>query len=370
MSGIDADERYMAAAIALARRGLGACAPNPAVGALIVKDGAILARGWTQPGGRPHAEVEALRQAGEKSRGSTLYVTLEPCSHHGKTPPCAEAVAASGVARVVSAIEDPDPRVAGRGHELLRAAGLDVRTGVCAQAALAANLGHVLRVTQNRPLITLKLAMTADGFVAAGREEPRLSITGEAANRAVHVTRAMHDAILIGVGTALADDPLLTVRLPGLEQRRPLRIVLDSSLRISPASRLVATARSHPTLIIAGEAAPAASEARLLAENVAIARAPTDAAGRLDLRGALALLAARGLTRIFCEAGPTLAEALLREDVADDIIVLTSQKPLARPGLCGFTAERINALEDGSRYRLVEQRAIGDDLLTRRERIS
>jgi diaminohydroxyphosphoribosylaminopyrimidine deaminase/5-amino-6-(5-phosphoribosylamino)uracil reductase len=311
----DADARFMTAAIGLARRGLGLCAPNPAVGALIVRDGVIVARGWTQSGGRPHAETEALSKAGPLARGATLYVTLEPCSHHGKTPPCAEAIVAAGIVRVVSAIEDPDPRVAGRGHRILEAAGIKVTTNVCAEAALRGNLGHVLRVTKGRPMAALKLALTADGFAAAPEGEPRLSITGAVANGYVHMLRAMHDAILVGARTALADNPLLTVRLAGLEARK------------------------------------------------------RDEAGHAELGDAFELLAARGLTRVFCEGGPTLADALIARGLADEVIVLTSAKPLGREGRAGLDAASLAALADPARYEKVETRMIGEDRLMRSERV-
>jgi diaminohydroxyphosphoribosylaminopyrimidine deaminase/5-amino-6-(5-phosphoribosylamino)uracil reductase len=369
MIDADADARFMAAAIALARRGLGLCAPNPAVGALIVKDGAIVARGWTKPGGRPHAETEALREAGESARGATLYVTLEPCSHHGKTPPCAEAVAVAGLARVVSALEDPDPRVAGRGHRLLAEAGVKVATGVCAEAALRANLGHVLRVTSGRPMISLKLALTADGFAAGPKGDPRLAITGAAANGYVHVLRAMNDAVLVGARTALADDPLLTVRLAGLEARKPLRIVLDSDLKLRLKSRLVETAAVYPVLCIAAEDASMEKEERLAALGVEVVRAPRDQAGNADLGIALALLAARGITRVFCEGGPTLADALIARGFADEMILLRSAKPLGRDGRPGLSAGSLAALGDSTRYRIAETRMIGQDRLTRSERV-
>lgn len=217
MIHLDVDSRFMAAAIALGRRGQGLCAPNPAVGALIVRDGVIVGRGWTKPGGRPHAETEALRAAGDRAQGATIYVTLEPCSHHGATPPCAEAIIAAKIARVVYAACDPDPRVAGRGHKLLTEAGVEVTQGVLAEEARRANLGHILRVSRQRPLVALKLALTADGYAAGSAHDPRLAITGPHANGLVHVMRAMHDAIMVGAGTIAADDPLLNVRLPGLD---------------------------------------------------------------------------------------------------------------------------------------------------------
>jgi diaminohydroxyphosphoribosylaminopyrimidine deaminase/5-amino-6-(5-phosphoribosylamino)uracil reductase len=237
------DESYMAAALALGRRNLGRTAPNPAVGALIVRDGVIIARGWTAPGGRPHAEAQALAAAEENARGATLYVTLEPCSHNGATPPCADAIVAAGIARVVSAMEDPDPRVTGRGHARLREAGVAVAVAVCEKSARRDHLGHVLRVTQSRPMVTLKLARTPDGFAAGAAHDPRLRITGPVADAYTHVQRALHDAILIGAGTAREDDPLMTVRLPGMEHIKPLRVLLDSNLSLSPRSRLAVSAR-------------------------------------------------------------------------------------------------------------------------------
>src|SRR5579864_2671787 len=210
-----ADLRFMQLALALGRRGQGRTWPNPAVGAVIVKDGVIVGRGWTQAGGRPHAEVEALRRAGEAARGATLYVTLEPCSHHGKTPPCADAVIAAGIARVVSALEDPNPEVAGQGHARLRAAGIAVEVGVGAEAARRDHAGHIRRMRQGRPQVMLKLAISADGKAGAAGRRP-LAITGERVRDRVHLLRAQSDAIMIGIGTALADDPLLTCRLPGM----------------------------------------------------------------------------------------------------------------------------------------------------------
>ncbi len=365
----DEDARYMAAALNLARRGLGRVAPNPAVGALVVKDGAVVARGCTGVGGRPHAETIALREAGAAAVGATLYVTLEPCSHHGRTPPCAEAIIAAGIARVVSALDDPDPRVRGQGHAQLRAAGIDVRTGVLAEAAFRLNLGHILRVTQDRPMLTLKLAETADGYAAEPSGAPRLMITGDTANAHVHMLRALHDAILIGSGTALADDPLLTVRLPGLEVSKPLRILLNSKLVLSPASRLAMTAVDHPTLVVTTEAAAAPPAAQLAAKGVEIVRVAGDFAGHVDLAAALAYLAKRGLTRIFCEGGPRLAASLMQSGFADEIIVLTSASALGRPGLAALDAASRARLNDPTRYRCAEARMIGPDRLRRYERL-
>lgn len=363
------DARFMAAALALGRRGLGVCAPNPAVGALIVKDGVILGRGWTRPGGRPHAETEALREAGASARGATLYSTLEPCSHHGATPPCAEAIVASGISRVVYAVRDPDPRVAGDGAAILTAAGVEVTEGVLEEEARRANLGHMLRIAASRPMVTLKLAMTSDFYAAGSRHDPRLVITGAAANGLVHMMRAMHDAIMVGSGTILADDSLLSVRLPGLEMRKPLRVVLDTDLRLRIESFLVATAREIPALVIAGEGASVEAAGRLRAAGVEVEFAPRDNSGRASLRAALELLAARGLTRIFSEGGPRLAAALIGEGLADEVDLLTSPKPLGREGILGLVPPTAAILADPARYSCVETRLIGADRLVRYERV-
>jgi diaminohydroxyphosphoribosylaminopyrimidine deaminase/5-amino-6-(5-phosphoribosylamino)uracil reductase len=260
----------MSLALALGRRGLGNTWPNPAVGAVIARlEGGvpvIVGRGWTQPGGRPHAEVEALRRAGEAARGATLYVTLEPCSHHGKSPPCADAIVAAGIARVVSALEDPNPEVAGQGHARLRAAGIAVEVGLGSQEARRAHAGHLRRMVEHRPQVTLKLALSADRKVGAAGRRP-VEITGAAARARVHRMRAMNDAILIGIGTALADDPQLTCRLPGMEKRSPVRVVLDTSLRLPPGGALAKSARETPVWVVTGPDASAARRARHLAPD-------------------------------------------------------------------------------------------------------
>ena len=362
------DEAFMRAALAFGRRHLGETWPNPAVGALVVREGVIIGRGATRPGGRPHAETEALREAGEAARGATLYVTLEPCSHHGRTPPCADAIVTAGVARVVSALEDPDPRVAGRGHARLAAAGVEVRAGLLREEALRANLGHVLRVTQGRPMVTLKLAETADGYAAGSDHDPRLMITGLAANNRVQIWRAFHDAIMIGIGTAKADDPLLTVRLPGVT-RKPLRIVLDARLELSLRSRLVATARDLPTLVIAGRDAPGAAEGALIEAGVAVERVAVGADGRLDLAAALAVLGTRGITRVFSEGGPSIGSALVLSGLADEVVVVRAPRPLLREGVVALSAAAREALADPQRFTHVDTALAGVDRVLRFERI-
>jgi diaminohydroxyphosphoribosylaminopyrimidine deaminase/5-amino-6-(5-phosphoribosylamino)uracil reductase len=362
------DERFMAAVLSLGRRSLGLCAPNPAVGALIVKEGIVVGRGATSPGGRPHAERNAIDQAGVLAKGATIYVTLEPCAHQGRGAPCASAIVEAGLARVVSAMEDPDPRTAGGGHALLRQAGIEVTVGVGAEGARRAHLGHIVRVAQGRPAVTLKLAQTADGYAAGARNDPRLAITGEAANMRVQILRAMHDAIMIGIGTALGDDPLLTVRFPGAEAK-PLRVVIDPLLRLPPRSRLGATAGQYPTLVIAGRSAPAERAAALEAIGVEIVETETDGAGRLDLAAALRVLALRGITRVFSEGGPTVGSALIAAGLADETLIFTAPKPLGRPGTPALDQIARSTLNDSSLYRRGATAHFGVDELRLYERL-
>src|SRR6185436_2756578 len=242
------DERFMSLALALGGRGLGNTWPNPAVGAVVVKEGNLVGRGWTQPGGRPHAETEALLRAGAAARGATLYVTLEPCSHYGKTAPCADAIIKAGIARVVSALVDPNPEVAGAGHWRLAQAGIVVEVGIGAEEARRAHAGHIRRIEAGRPHVIFKLAVSADGKVARSDRSPT-PITREAARARVHLMRARSDAVLTGIGTIIADDPLLTCRLPGMSS--PVRVVLDGKLRLPLASKLVSTARQVPLWVLA-----------------------------------------------------------------------------------------------------------------------
>jgi diaminohydroxyphosphoribosylaminopyrimidine deaminase/5-amino-6-(5-phosphoribosylamino)uracil reductase len=321
---VSGDLNFMRLALALGRRNLGITQPNPSVGAVVVdpESGTILAAAATAPGGRPHAEPLALAQAGEAARGATLYVTLEPCSHHGRTPPCTDAILAAGIGRVVSAMDDPDPRVAGRGHALLRAAGVAVETGLCREEAARDHRGHSFRVTRGRPMLHLKLARTRDGF-AAGAGTERLRITGPVTDGAVHLWRARADAILVGIGTARADDPSLTVRLPGLAALSPQRIVLDSTLRLTPASVLARTARDVPVMVLTTRAAPVHARRALEACDIEVVTIPADGAGRIDLPAALERLGEFGLTRLCSEGGPRLAEALAEADLIDTVTLMT-----------------------------------------------
>lgn len=322
------DADHMAHALRLAARGLGRTWPNPAVGCILVKDGQIIGRGWTQVGGRPHAETMALAQAGTAARGATAYVTLEPCAHHGKTPPCAEALIAAGVARVVSALTDPDDRVSGKGHAMLRAAGIAVTEGVLADQAAAVNVGFLSRVTAGVPHVTLKLALTLDGRIANAAGASRW-ITGPSARRQVHAQRATHDAVMVGIGTALADDPDLTVRDLGVSHQ-PLRIVIDSGLRLPPDSRLVRTAREVPVWLC--HAKGASIPEGLQDKGLTLIPCATGPDGRVDIYDALQRLAAAGLTRIFCEGGGTLAASLIAGGHANEIIAFSAGRVFGSNG--------------------------------------
>ena len=360
MTASDDDARWMAVALTLARRGLGQVAPNPAVGAVLVKDGRVVGRGWTQPGGRPHAETVALAAAGEEARGATLYVTLEPCSHFGKTPPCVDAVIAAGVARVVAAAGDPDPRVSGRGFARLRDAGIAVTLGVGEAEAARLNAGHVSRVVRGRPLVTFKIAVCRDGKVALPGRRTAF-ITGEASRARVHMMRAEADAIMVGIGTALADDPALTCRLPGMAGRSPIRVILDGSLRLPTASDLARSARETPVWLFAAVDAPADREEALKALGVEVLRIERDPAGGLKLDQALGLLAARGITRLMVEGGPTVAAALLKADLIDEAMVSTGPCALGEGAVDALEGLPLDALTASDRFRQVGRFSVADD---------
>ncbi len=348
-------------ALRLAARGLGLTWPNPSVGCVLVRDGRVIGRGTTQPGGRPHAERVALAQAGD-ARGATAYVTLEPCAHHGKTPPCAEALAHAGVARVVTALTDPDPRVAGRGHAILRKAGIEVTEGVLAAQARCLAAGFLKRVTRGLPLLTLKLASTLDGRIATSTGESRW-ITGAQARAHVHMLRMTHDAVLVGSGTARADDPDLTVRDLGA-RHQPLRIVLDSRLSHSPASRLGRTAKAYPVWLLHGTAAPAGARSAWAGTGARLIEC-ADAGGHLDLQAAFRTLAAEGLTRILCEGGGTLAARLVAENLVDDLALYTAACLIGADGTPALGPLGLTKLSDAPRPTLTETRTLGPDQFTR-----
>jgi diaminohydroxyphosphoribosylaminopyrimidine deaminase/5-amino-6-(5-phosphoribosylamino)uracil reductase len=362
-----ADLAAMQAALALARRGLGRVWPNPAVGCVIARDGRVVGRGWTQPGGRPHAETEALVRAGAAAHGATAYVTLEPCCHWGRTPPCADALIIAGVRRVVVACEDPDPRVAGGGLARLRAAGLGVEIGLCAAEAAEINAGFFQRVRLGRPLVTLKLATSLDGRIATASGESRW-ITGEPARERAHLLRATHDAILAGTGTVIADDPQLTCRLPGLWQHSPVRVALDRQLRIPLTARLVAEARATPTwMVTLSSADPARQQALRDAGVIVIAAEPpadTERAGLIDLTMALGLLGDRGITRLLVEGGGRLAAALLRAGLIDRLVWFHAPVLLGGDAVPAIAELGLDALAKAPAFERVSSEIVGDDVLT------
>jgi diaminohydroxyphosphoribosylaminopyrimidine deaminase / 5-amino-6-(5-phosphoribosylamino)uracil reductase len=362
-----ADRRFMQLALTLGRRGLGRTWPNPAVGAVVVKDGIIVGRGWTQPGGRPHAEPVALKEAGEAAGGATLYVTLEPCSHFGKSPPCTDAVIASGIARVVAAIEDPNPEVAGQGFAKLRATGIAVDIGLERLEAAYAHAGHFRRIRDHRPHVILKLAVSADDKIGAAGRKP-VAITGEAARRRVHLLRAQCDAILVGIGTVLADDPELTCRLPGMEARSPARVVLDRALRIPGDSRLVHSARETPLWVMASELAEAPAAAKLGAAGATVIRMPPAAASGLDLHAVLHALADKGITRLIVEGGSRVAASFVAADLVDEAWLLRAPQAIGTDGINALDALPLTQITQSSAFRVRASETLDQDTLTIYER--
>ncbi len=356
------DTRYMALALSLGRRGQGQTWPNPSVGCVIVKHDRIVGRGWTAVGGRPHAEIRAVEQAGARARGATAYVTLEPCAHHGETPPCAGALVDAGLARVVAPIADSDPRVAGKGFDILRKAGLEVTTGVLADEAARDLNGFLMRVEQDRPHLTLKLASSFDGRIATATGHSQW-ITGPQARRHVHALRAAHDAVMIGAGTARADDPSLTVRDLGIS-RQPVRVVVSRRLDLPMMSQLARTAKDIPLWLCHGpDADPTLIEAwtgigaRLISCGL-IGR-------QLDVRSVLLGLGAQGLTRVFCEGGGGLAASLLAADLVDELIGYTAGFAIGAEGLPSIAALGLSRLDEAPRYRLVDSHSVAGDLVHR-----
>lgn len=352
----------MRLALSLGRRGQGRTWPNPAVGCVIVKAGRIVGRGWTQPGGRPHAEPMALAEAGAAAEGATAYVSLEPCAHHGKTPPCVEALIAARVARVVAAIEDSDPRVSGQGFAQLRAAGIAVTTGICAEEAGFDHEGFFLRTEQGRPFVTLKLATSFDGRIATGAGQSKW-ITGPEARRMVHAMRARHDAVMVGAGTARADDPSLTVRDLGIADQ-PARVVVSRHLDLPLMSQLARSARQVPLFLCHGSGADGE---RLRAWEGLGARLLSCASlgSQLDPNDVLQQLGQAGLTRVFCEGGSALAASLLAHDLVDELIGFTAGLGIGAEGLPSIGALGIGRLDEAPRFDLIETRPIGADILHR-----
>lgn len=352
------DALHMAHALRLAARGLGNAWPNPAVGCVLVRGGLVVGRGWTQPGGRPHAEARALQQAGPLAEGATAYVSLEPCAHHGQTPPCASALIAARVARVVTALTDPDPRVAGKGHRMLRAAGIEVTEACLAPEATDLNAGFLKRVTRGLPFVTLKLAASLDGRTATATGESRW-ITGPEARRKVHALRLSHDAVMVGSGTALADDPDLTIRDLGA-QRQPVRILLDRCLKHAPMSRLGRSARDHPVWLLHGPSAADAARKAWAATGASLIETP-ETEGHLDLAAALKALAARGLTRILSEGGSTIAAALVKAGLVDELAMFSAGVLIGAEGHPALGMLGLDKLADAPKARLVRAETLGAD---------
>ena len=350
----------MSLALALGRRGLGRVWPNPAVGCVIVKDGVILGRGWTQPGGSPHAETQALKQAGPAARGADVYVTLEPCAHYGKTPPCAKALVEAGVARVFAATDDPDARVNGGGVKILQEAGIEVEMGLGEEQAQHDNAGFFARVALNRPFVTLKLASSFDGRIATGTGESKW-ITGGQARRFVHALRARHDGVIVGGGTARKDDPALTVRDLGTAWQ-PVRIVVSRRLDIPLMGNLARTASEVPVILCHGHDADPAL-IRTWQDLGAQLLTCRTAGAQLEPADVMTQLAAHGLTRLFCEGGSALAASLLEADLVDELVGFSAGVAIGAEGLPSIGALGLGKLRDAPRYDLVECRPIGGDVL-------
>jgi diaminohydroxyphosphoribosylaminopyrimidine deaminase / 5-amino-6-(5-phosphoribosylamino)uracil reductase len=352
----------MRAALALARRSLGRTWPNPAVGCVIAKGGRVIGRGRTRDGGRPHAEIDALAQAGQAARGATVYVTLEPCSHFGKSPLCADALIGAGVAKVVSAMEDPNPQVNGQGHARLKAAGIAVEVGDGAREAAEINAGFLMRVREARPLFHLKLATSLDGHIATASGESKW-ITGEAARADGQKLRATHEGVLVGIGTAAADDPDLTCRLPGLAAYSPIRIVLDSKARLSPSSRLAKTAAKVPVWLLCTSAASATARAVLKDHGVEVIEVATGPDGRVDVTAVARELGQRQMMRVLVEGGGQVAAAFLKAGLVDRLSIYRAGCALGADSRSAVGPLGLQKLDFAPRFSLVSSRIVGDDTL-------
>lgn len=355
------DARWMRLALSLGARGAGRVWPNPAVGCVIVKQGRVLGRGWTQPGGRPHAETEALAQAGEAAHGATAYVSLEPCAHHGQTPPCADALVRASVARVVIGLRDPDPRTDGGGIARLRAAGIAVTGPILEEDARRAHRGFLSRVQRGRPSLTLKLANSFDGRIATATGESQW-ITGPDARRVVHAMRMRHDAVMVGAGTARADDPALTVR--GLGARhQPVRVVVSRHLDLPRDGALARSARELPLWILHGEGAEQGVQTAWQGLGARLLAVPTGPGGQVDLVAALQALGREGLTSVFCEGGGALAASLLSADLVDDLVGFSAGLVIGAEGQPAIGAMGLAELSEAPRFQLRSTRPVGADIL-------
>jgi diaminohydroxyphosphoribosylaminopyrimidine deaminase / 5-amino-6-(5-phosphoribosylamino)uracil reductase len=366
--GFSEDQRFMAQALSLSRQHTGQTGTNPSVGCLIVKDGVVVGSAVTAVGGRPHAETQALSAAGEAARGATAYVTLEPCSHYGRTPPCANALVAAGIARVVVCLADPDPRVSGRGLAILRNAGITVETGVLEAEGRRALSAYLMRQTKARPYVTLKLAVSKDGMI--GRKGAgQVAITGPLSRAEVHALRAEMDAILVGIGTAIADDPELTVRLAGLEDRSPLRIILDRRLRLPLTSKLVKTARDVPVIVAMlrdiASASGSSTEQDLSTRRQNLTHTGVEILEADDLPALLTTLAARGISSVLVEGGATVARAFLDAGLVDRILLFEGAGEIGEGGI----ESPLNRTDIPQEYRPVGRLRFGDDCCSDYERV-
>jgi diaminohydroxyphosphoribosylaminopyrimidine deaminase/5-amino-6-(5-phosphoribosylamino)uracil reductase len=367
--GVDAefDRRMMAAALRIGRRNLGQTYPNPAVGCILVQtvgnDRIVVGQGWTAVGGRPHAEAVALESAGAAAKGATAYVTLEPCAHQGRAGPCTDALIAAGVARVVTAMVDPDPRTAGDGHARLEGAGIAVTTNVLAEEAARAHSGHIARITKGRPHVTLKLAVSADGMIGR-REGERMIVTGKPAFDAVQIMRTEFDAVLVGIGTVLVDDPLLTVRLPGLMRRSPVRVILDKDARLPPTARLLQSVEEARLIVYVGPDAPPERIAVLTAAGAEVVAVPVGAVG-LNLAEVLTDLAERGITRVLTEGGAEVASSFVSADLLDEVVLFRAAVVVGPDGVRALGGMALSAIERSPRYRQIEAGKVGEDVMRR-----
>ena len=361
----DDDLDYMRNALTLARRGLGQVWPNPAVGCVLVRDGDVVGRGWTQPSGRPHAETEALARAGERASGATAYVTLEPCSHQGKTPPCAQALVDAAISRAVIAVTDPDPRVDGGGLEMLTEAGITVDLGLCAEEAALINAGFFCRLSKKRPYVTLKCASTIDARIATHSGDSQW-ITRDAARSAGHLMRATHDAVLVGSLTAMQDNPSLTCRLPGLESRSPVRIVVDGRLQLPLTHNLVMTAKDVPTWMVTLRPKSGDQASRrdaYVGAGVKIIEIDPDQDGHPDLAQALGRISDSGITRLMVEGGGQVAASFISARMVDEIVWFRAPCIIGGDGLPALAGIGVNELSGALRVLRMSTRIVGDDIV-------
>ena len=356
------DAKWMEIALRLADRNIGNVCPNPAVGCLIVNDNRIVGRGWTQAGGRPHAEVMALEQAGEKSIGATVYTTLEPCSHYGKTPPCSDALISARIKRLVGAVKDPDPRVDGKGFSKLRDAGIEVVEGILESKAIELNRGFIARVTKKLPFVTLKMAMSIDSRIATRTGDSKW-ITGEKARYSSHFLRSKHDAILTGIGTVLADNPILNTRICGLENRSPTRIIMDSKLSLPIDSQIVSTATEYKTIIFTTGAAEKSKKKHIESFGLQVVTLTGNKSGRVSLIETLEFLAAKGINSVLIEGGGILSTEFLKSDLIDELLVYRAPIILGGDGRAAVEGLGVSDLSAGVAFERTGIASIGTDLM-------